>query len=286
MYISEKAPAKINLTLEVKKERQDGYHDLISIMTTIDLADRIDFELNEDSPKIEFYSEKLISKRNIRKNLVYQTARLLQHQFQVKQGAKIKIEKHIPVSAGLGGGSSDAAAALRGLNRLWGLNLTVQEMKELGSQIGSDVPFCVHNATALVRGRGEHLFRLPKPPCCWVILVKPFCRISTGDVFRNFLLKPNYERPDHQAVVEAIHCGDYKKMANNLSNMLEEVTIEMTKEVVLLKNRMAQLDVEGIVMSGSGPTVYGLVKTEAKVKRIINGLRGYGQKVYAVRMLG
>ncbi len=187
MKLLVKAPAKINLSLDVLHKRPDGYHEVEMIMTTIDLADRIELTLLNQN-KIHILSQNRYVPDDSR-NLAYQAAQLLKDRFQVEKGVIISIEKTIPVAAGLAGGSSDAAATLRGLNKLWDLGLTIDELAELGSEIGSDVSFCVYGGTALAKGRGEIITRLPAPPTCWVILAKPFIGVSTSEVYRRLNLK-------------------------------------------------------------------------------------------------
>jgi 4-diphosphocytidyl-2-C-methyl-D-erythritol kinase len=162
-----KAPAKINLSLDVLYKRPDGFHEVEMIMTTIDLADRVELTLLEQD-KIHILSHNRYVPDDQR-NLAFQAAQLLKDRYQVKKGVQITIEKTIPVAAGLAGGSSDAAATLRGLNKLWELGLTLDELANIGSEIGSDVSFCVYGGTALARGRGEMITDLPAPPTCWVI---------------------------------------------------------------------------------------------------------------------
>ncbi len=193
--IYEKAPAKINLTLDVLHKRDDGYHEVEMIMTTIDLADRLSFE-KIDSNKVEIASENRFVP-NDQRNLAYQAATLLKERFNIKQGIRIHLDKNIPVAAGLAGGSSDAAATLRGVNRLYDLRLTNQELQEIGAEIGSDVPFCVMGGTALAKGRGERLTALPSPPACWVVLAKPNIGVSTKDIYEKVDFT-NITHPKHK----------------------------------------------------------------------------------------
>src|SRR5690625_3509113 len=176
MVIYETAPAKLNLSLDVLGKRTDGFHEVEMVMTTIDLTDRIELKLlDHDDIKISLESRYVPEDE---RNLAYQAAKALKDKYCVKLGAYIKIDKEIPVSAGLGGGSSDAAAVLRGLNRLWSLNIPVEELAALGATIGSDVPFCVYNRTGLAKGRGERIERLDAPQNCVVILNKTDISVS------------------------------------------------------------------------------------------------------------
>ncbi|AGX02097.1 MULTISPECIES: 4-(cytidine 5'-diphospho)-2-C-methyl-D-erythritol kinase [Bacillaceae] len=283
MKLLVKAPAKINLSLDVLYKRPDGYHEVEMIMTTIDLADRLELtELKKDEIRIISHNRFVPDDQ---RNLAYQAASLLKERFKVKQGVAITIEKTIPVAAGLAGGSSDAAAALRGLNKLWGLGLSLDELAEIGAEIGSDVSFCVYGGTALATGRGEMIKHLPAPPTCWVILAKPFIGVSTADVYRRLDLK-GIHHPNTAGMVEAIKDGDYSSVCENVGNVLEDVTLNLYPEVAQIKDQMKRFGADAVLMSGSGPTVFGLVHHDSRMHRIYNGLKGFCDQVFAVRMLG
>ncbi|WP_127070381.1 4-(cytidine 5'-diphospho)-2-C-methyl-D-erythritol kinase [Bacillus velezensis] len=283
MRILEKAPAKINLSLDVTSKRPDGYHEVEMIMTTIDLADRIELtELPENVIRVASHNRFVPDDQ---RNLAYQAAKLLKERFQVKKGVSIMITKVIPVAAGLAGGSSDAAATLRGLNRLWDLKLSVEELAELGAEIGSDVSFCVYGGTALATGRGEKIRHISAPPHCWVVLAKPTIGVSTAEVYRRLNLQ-QVRHPDVQAMIDAIEEKSFQKVCGQLGNVLESVTLSLNPEVAMIKNQMKRFGADAVLMSGSGPTVFGLVQYESKVQRIYNGLRGFCDQVYAVRMIG
>ncbi|MBU8658436.1 4-(cytidine 5'-diphospho)-2-C-methyl-D-erythritol kinase [Bacillus pumilus] len=283
MRILEKAPAKINLSLDVHGKRPDGYHEVEMVMTTIDLADRLELtELDKDEIRVSSHNRFVPDDQ---RNLAYQAAKLLKTRFGIQKGVSIVITKTIPVAAGLAGGSSDAAAALRGLNRLWKLNLTLDELAELGAEIGSDVSFCVHGGTALATGRGEKLKHIVTPPHCWVILAKPVIGVSTAEVYRQYDAS-KVEHPNVERMIEAIEAKDYKEMCGSLGNVLESVTLKMYPEVDMIKRQMKRFGADAVLMSGSGPTVFGLIQYESKVQRIYNGLRGFCDQVYAVRMIG
>lgn len=279
----EKAPAKINLTLDVLHKRPDNFHEVEMIMTTVDLADRIWLRPTDNGKIIIKASERHVP--NDRKNLAYQAAELLQIECGITNGVEITLEKSIPVAAGLAGGSSDAAATLRGLNRLWNLKLSVEELARLGARIGSDVSFCVHGGTALATGRGELIEILPPPPNCWVILAKPAISVSTGDIYGKLNLSA-IDHIDTVRMIEALRAGDYDKMCNSVGNVLETVTMDLYPQVVVLKEQMKRFGADAVLMSGSGPTVFGLVKHESRVPRIYNGLKGFCPELYAVRMVG
>ncbi|MCM3729316.1 4-(cytidine 5'-diphospho)-2-C-methyl-D-erythritol kinase [Neobacillus cucumis] len=283
MKLLVKAPAKINLALDVLHKRPDGYHEVEMIMTTIDLADRVELSLLEKD-KIHILSHNRYVPDDQR-NLAYQAAQLLKDRFDVKKGVLISIEKTIPVAAGLAGGSSDAAATLRGLNKLWGLGLSLDELATLGSEIGSDVSFCVYGGTALAKGRGEIIKELPPPPTCWVILAKPFIGVSTAEVYRRLELNGT-KHPDIYEMIQAIKEHNYQRVCDNVGNVLEGVTLNLHPEVAQIKEQMKRFGADAVLMSGSGPTVFGIVQHDSRMHRIYNGLRGFCDQVFAVRMLG
>jgi 4-diphosphocytidyl-2-C-methyl-D-erythritol kinase len=284
MKIYEKAPAKINLLLDVLHKRPDGYHEVEMVMTMVDLADRVEMtELPRDTIIISSQAGYIPLDE---KNLAFQAARLIKERYEVKQGVYIHLDKHIPVAAGLAGGSSDAAATLRGLNRLWGLHIPDEELQRLGSELGSDVAFCISGGTAVARGRGEVLQPIPSPPPCWVILAKPPFNVSTSDVYGKLQAARIEKHPSTAGMVSAIRNNDYQRMCAEMGNVLEDVTMSLHPEIKQIKDLMLRLGADGALMSGSGPTVFGLVSREAKVARLYNGLRGFCKEVYAVRLLG
>ncbi|GEN34575.1 4-(cytidine 5'-diphospho)-2-C-methyl-D-erythritol kinase [Aneurinibacillus danicus] len=279
-----KAPAKINLTLDVLAKRPDGYHEIEMVMTTIDLADRLTiYRRSEDKITLDCTVSYLPLDQ---RNHVYQAARLVKERYGVTEGVHIHIDKQIPIAAGLAGGSSDAAATIKGLNRLWNLGMSVEEMAELGSQVGSDVSFCVYGGTALARGRGEKIERIPTPPPCWVILAKPPIGVSTSEVYGALRIDDLNEGRKSAEMVEAIRQGDFAGVCRALGNHLESVTLDMHPQVRQIKERMLRFGADGVLMSGSGPTVFALTERESRMNRIYNGLRGFCKEVYAVRILG
>lgn len=282
MEIIEKAPAKINLGLDALYKRQDGYHELEMIMASVDLSDRLTFEtLPKDEIIIETDSSFLPVDR---RNHVYQAAELMKSTFGLTQGVKIRIEKRIPVAAGLAGGSSDCAAALRGLNKLWNLGLSMEELVALGSEIGSDVPYCVHGGTAFVTGRGEKIEYLPPMPQCWVVLVKPRMSVSTSTIFSSLSFN-SIEHPDIVGLKQAVVANDYKLMTEKVGNALEGVTIKRHPVIQQIKDRMTKYGADAALMSGSGPTVFALCEKKTRAQRIYNGLKGFCEEVYVIRTL-
>ncbi|GGE53984.1 4-diphosphocytidyl-2-C-methyl-D-erythritol kinase [Pullulanibacillus camelliae] len=281
--IIEKAPAKINLALDVLNKRPDGYHEVRMVMTTVDLADRIELEhLQEDHIIVHSTSSYIPEDQ---RNLAYQAAEVMKKQFGIDSGVSIKIIKEIPVAAGLAGGSSDAAATIRGLNRLWNLRLSTRELMAIGEKIGSDVPFCIQGGTAIATGRGEKIERLPAPPPCWVILAKPNVSVSTAETYRDLRLD-NVTHPNVDGMIQAIMTQDFDRICNHLGNVLESVTVKKRHDVAQIKSLMVRMGADGVLMSGSGPTVFGLIRHESRLNRIYNSLKGFCPNVFGVRLLG
>ncbi|EUJ43551.1 4-(cytidine 5'-diphospho)-2-C-methyl-D-erythritol kinase [Listeria riparia] len=280
MKINVKAPAKINLSLDALYKRKDNYHELEMVMTTIDLADRLQLVLLEkDCIKLDVKAHFIPDDK---RNLVYQAAALLKERFQIKQGVAISLDKSIPVAAGLAGGSSDAAAALKGLNQLWDLNLSLEELADLGAELGSDIPFCLYGGTALATGRGEIIEPLPMMPNCWIVLAKPSISVSTPGVYRDLKVS-EVTHPNTKGMVQAIQEGSFEGICDNIGNVLETVTLVKHPEVKRIKEKMLEFGADTALMSGSGPTVFALVKQYSRAKRVYNGLRGFCEEVYLVR---
>lgn len=281
LYI--KAPAKINLTLDVLYKRPDNYHEVEMIMTTVDLADRIGLEPRKDGLIKIMSADRYVP--DDERNFAYQAAKLLKDLYKIEQGVTIHIEKEIPIAAGLAGGSSDAAATLRGLNELWDLGLTVDELAKLGAKIGSDVSFCVYGGTALATGRGTEIQEISSPPACFVVLAKPKIGVSTAEIYGNLKIS-EVQHPNTKQMIQAIENQDYDMICQSVGNVLESVTFKLYPEVVTIKEQMQRFGADAVLMSGSGPTVFGLVDSESRAQRIYNGLRGFCEEVYVVRLLG
>ncbi|NCJ13810.1 4-(cytidine 5'-diphospho)-2-C-methyl-D-erythritol kinase [Staphylococcus pseudintermedius] len=281
--IYETAPAKINLTLDTLYKRDDGYHEVEMIMTTIDLSDRLSFEKRNDSRIVLKVDETFIPSDD--RNLAYRAALLMKETYQIKQGVTITLEKNIPVAAGLAGGSSDAAATIRGMNRLFELNRSLDELSELSAAIGSDVPFCVYGTTALCKGRGEILEILPKMPSAWVIVAKPQAGLSTPEIYGGLDLSQPFPVYTEQCL-KAIEENDYDALCKSLSNRLEPVSMQLQPEIAKIKTNMLNNGADGALMSGSGPTVYGFAQRERQARHIFNAVSGCCNDVYLVRTLG
>ncbi|WJP97748.1 4-(cytidine 5'-diphospho)-2-C-methyl-D-erythritol kinase [Macrococcus bovicus] len=282
--IYENAPAKINLTLDTLYKRDDGYHEVEMIMTTVDLNDRLTLEKRADKKIVLKVEHRYVPTDH--RNLAYKAAKLMIERYQLDRGVTITLDKTIPIAAGLAGGSSDAAATFRGMNRLFELNLSLETLSELAAEIGSDIPFCVYGKTALCTGRGEKLQPLPKPPAAWVVLAKPDISVSTADVYGALRIDEKGEKIATEDCVRALEEGNYSLLVNSLGNRLEEVTIDMHPIIQTLKETMLKAGIDATMMSGSGPTVYGLASKERQAKSVVNALKGCCKEVYMVRLLG
>jgi 4-diphosphocytidyl-2-C-methyl-D-erythritol kinase len=255
MQLELEAPAKINLTLNVIGKRADGYHELESVMQQISLRDKILLQTGGYGITIATSSIEIPDNEE---NLAFQAARLMYSKFSLPTGLHIYIEKNIPVGAGLAGGSTDAAAVIKGLNELFDLHLQPEEMLQLGLMIGSDVPFCLLGGAALVRGRGEILTPLPAGPRLEMVLVKPEYQLSTREIYRDFRLERVHEKPDNVAFLEAWRQCDMIGIMAEMKNVLETVSIEKCPEIQIIKDKLTVLGAQRTLMSGSGPSVMGV----------------------------
>lgn len=264
-----KARAKINLTLDVIGKRPDGYHEVAMVMQTIDLYDMITLTVIPDGIEVTANHPDIPTGPA---NLAYKAAEIIKPA-GFFGGVRIHIEKNIPMSAGLAGGSTDAAAVLTGLNRLWGLDKSSADLLELGGRIGSDVPFCILGGTALATGRGEKLTPLPPAPEMWLVLAKPPVDVSTKEVYGRFTREMVDRRPDNGAMVNALLAEDVPGIAGNLVNVLESVTLRLYPEISTLKERLLRAGAQAVLMSGSGPTVFGLVSDREAAQQTAERLR-------------
>ena len=262
-----KAPAKVNLTLDVTGKRPNGYHDLKMIMQTISVFDEIKLSLTEEE-KIDLHMNKeLPDKIPAEKNLVYKAAALMKEKFDIKGGFDIELQKNIPAAAGLAGGSSDCAATLIAVNEVCELGLTTQELCDIGVKLGADVPFCIRKGTMLSEGIGEILTPLTPFKDVWVVLVKPDISVSTAYVYTHLDLPNLKYHPDTEKAIECIGNGDISGLSNVLSNVLETVTVPEYPVLTEIKEFLVQNGAEGSLMSGSGPTVFGIFKNKEDARR-------------------
>lgn len=254
--ISLKALAKINLGLDVVRRRDDGYHEVRMIMQTINLFDRLEIKkIKESAIKIHTNLFFLPVNEN---NLVYKAAKLLIDEFGIQEGVSVGLTKKIPVAAGMAGGSTDAAAMLFGMNRLFGLGLSKKQLMERGVKIGADVPYCIMRGTALAEGIGDKLSPLPAMVKCPVLIAKPQISVSTKFVYQNLKLDDKTVHPDIDRLIEDIRNKDLKAVSDRMGNVLESVTIPNYPVISQIKEQMMDSGAVGSMMSGSGPTVFGL----------------------------
>lgn len=269
--ISLKALAKINLGLDVVRRREDGYHEVRMIMQTIHLYDRLDIKRTKESGiQIQTNLSFLPVNEN---NLIYKAAKLLMDEFSITDGVSVKLDKRIPVAAGMAGGSTDAAAMLFGMNRLFSLGLTKRQLMERGVQIGADVPYCIMRGTALAEGIGEELSPLAPMVKCPVLIAKPSISVSTKFVYQNLKLDDATIHPDIDLLIEDIKAKNLHDIAAHMGNVLETVTIPNYPVIDEIKKHMLSHGAVGAMMSGSGPTVFGLFDDEATAKKAYKAMR-------------
>ncbi len=266
-----KAYGKINLGLDVIGKRPNGYHDVRMIMQTVQLFDRLQMKKVKET-QIELTTNLSYVPCN-EQNLVYKAVDLLKKEFQIEEGVSIQLEKHIPVAAGMAGGSSDCAAALYGMNRLFSLGLSQKQLMEYGVQLGADVPYCLMRGTALSEGIGEILTRLPSMPNCYILIAKPAISVSTKFVYENLKLQELKEKPDIDGMILALKQKDLEGIATRLSNVLETVTIPNYPVIDEIKQQMSQTGAMNSLMSGSGPTVFGIYKDLETAKNALFFIR-------------
>lgn len=269
--ISLKALAKINLGLDVVRRREDGYHEVRMIMQTIQLYDRLDIKRTQE-PGIQIQTNLSFLPVN-ENNLIYKAAKLLMDEFSITDGVSVKLDKRIPVAAGMAGGSTDAAAMLIGVNRLFSLGLTKRELMERGVQIGADVPFCIMRGTALAEGIGEALSPLPPMVKCPVLIAKPSISVSTKFVYQNLKLDDTTIHPDIDRLIDDIKAKNLHDIAAHMGNVLETVTIPNYPVIDEIKKHMLSNGAVGAMMSGSGPTVFGLFDDEDTAKKAYKAMR-------------
>ncbi len=259
--ITRKAYAKINLGLDVIRRRPDGYHEVKMIMQTVGICDILTFRKSgrQDGSVTLFLDKKELPCG--KENLVYRAAELLTRTHGLRDGVEITLEKRIPIAAGMAGGSTDAAAVFHGMNELFGLSMSLQEMKDLGVGIGADVPYCIQGGTALSEGIGEILTALPSPPAAYLLIAKPDISVSTKFVYENLHADRLQSHPDIDGMVQALERGSLEGIVSRMENVLETVTVREYPVIQTLKDIMRREGALNALMSGSGPTVFGVYKT-------------------------
>ena len=266
-----KALAKINLGLDVLGRRENGYHDVRMIMQSIFLYDEVRIEKKEAAGiEVETNLKFLPVGED---NIAYKAAKLLIDEFGIGEGVRITLRKHIPVAAGLAGGSSNAAAVLFGMNRIFRLGLSQKDLMERGVKLGADVPYCIMRGTVLAEGIGEELKRLPAMPKCTVLIAKPPISVSTKTVYEALDSKEITEHPDIDGIIKGLELGNLKMIADSMGNVLEKVTVPMHPEIEEIKQEMKEAGALGAMMSGSGPTVFGLFESRVAARAAQRNIR-------------
>ena len=300
--LTRKAYAKINLGLDALRKRADGYHELAMVMQTVDICDELTFTVKE-TPGIElavqwskdgwtstaadcFPSEgEAQPVPSDQKNLVWRAAELLMDEFEIKKGVKITLEKRIPVAAGMAGGSSDCAATLHGINELFELGLTLEELQARGVKLGADVPYCLLGGTALAEGIGEILTPLSPMPECHLVVAKPAVSVSTPFVFKQLRVNELESHPDIAGMCDAIRENDLDGVIDRLGNVLETAAIPHFPVVGDLKEALRRLGADGVLMSGSGPTVFAIFQSEKQAQDATDELKktGLAAQIFVTR---
>ena len=262
------AYAKINLSLDILGTLPNGYHEVRMIMQSLQLHDTITLTTNNTPGIIMTCSDASLPVDE--RNLAYRAAVSFCEAYHISDGIALRLEKKIPVAAGLAGGSSDAAAVLRGLNEMYGCPATSDELAALGVKLGADVPYCLMLGTALSEGIGERLTALPSAPACHCLLVKPAAGASTKQIYTDYdalVQTANIKHPDTDALLSALSKGDYNTLVSGLCNVLEPVTMGLVPDIAVIKNTLHTLGADGVLMSGSGPTVFALFSDLDTAKR-------------------
>lgn len=270
--IIKKAYAKVNLGLDVIRRREDGYHEVRMIMQTVDLYDILAFTRREEPGIVVMTDREELP--GDESNLVYKAARLLMETYFIKEGIKIELQKRIPMAAGMAGGSTDAAAVFHGMNEMFELGMSEDEMCTLGVKIGADVPYCIKGGTALAEGIGEILKRLPDTPGCMVLIAKPNIDVSTKFVYENLHAEKLDCHPDIDGMRAAIEAGDLRGVARRMGNVLETVTVKAYPVIGEIKEAMMKKGAWNALMSGSGPTVFGIFGEEEEARAAYDEIAG------------
>ena len=278
-----KALGKINLGLDVLGRRENGYHDVRMVMQTLYLYDNVTLQ-KKSAPGIEIDSN-LFYLPNDEDNIAWKAAKLLIDEFDIKDGIRIHLDKHIPVAAGMAGGSTDCAAVLYGMNKLFDLQLSQKKLRKVGVKLGADVPYCLMRRTALSEGIGEILTPLAPLPDCPILIAKPSISVSTRYVYEHLKLNEETLHPDVDGIVSALKAKDLYGVTDRLGNVLETVTIPEHPVIADIKQQMMQSGAVNALMSGSGPTVFGIFDDEDKAKKAFEDMKasGLARQIYLTR---
>ena len=282
--ISHKAPAKVNLFLEILDKRDDGYHEIETIMQEIDLADILQFEETQEGVKLECNDKNIPVSQD---NLVCKAANLILKECGIKKGVLINLEKNIPVGAGLGGGSSDAAATLKALNSLWKVGLSNEELMEFAAKLGSDIPFFINGKTSLCRGRGELIAPVEVRSRMDYIILFPRVHISTETIYKNLKIDLTKKRKDVSFFLDALKYSEVASISKLLFNRLEEVIFATYPDLLQVKSDLESFDFCGVSISGSGSAFFGLCndRHQAEVIKSKVELSGMGNVFVATNVI-
>lgn len=280
-----KAYAKVNFGLDVIRRREDGYHEVKMIMQTVNLYDILTFAKEKAGITVKTDTAALSGDES---NLIYKAAKLLVETYGIKGGVKIELQKNIPMAAGMAGGSADAAAVFHGVNELFGLGMTEGEMCALGVKIGADVPYCIQGGTALSEGIGERLTKLPDAPNCFLLIAKPDIDVSTKYVYENLHANELQYHPDIDGMRRAIEAGTLTGIAQRMENVLETVTVKKYPIIQEIKDFMKEKGALNALMSGSGPTVFGVFETQEKAEEVFHLLEkeGPAKRLFVATLVG
>ena len=278
-----KSYGKINLGLDVLRRREDGYHEVRMIMQTVGLYDLLTMKKRKDG-EIKMTCNLPFLPTDER-NLVYKAVKLIKDKYQIKDGVEIDLIKRIPVAAGMAGGSSNCAAALKGMNELFDLSLSIDELCEIGVTLGADVPYCIWGGTALSEGIGEKLSRVEAMPNCYILIAKPGISVSTAFVYQNLDLPGLSRHPDIDGMLECLKKKDLKGICDRLENVLETVTVKEYPIIEQVKTHLMDQGAMGALMSGSGPTIFAIFKDKKTADNALESLRSIKdiKQAYVVR---
>lgn len=278
-----KSYGKINLGLDVLRRREDGYHEVRMIMQTVGLYDVLTMKKRKDD-KIKMICNLSFLPTDER-NLVYKAVKLIKDKYHIKDGVEIKLNKRIPVAAGMAGGSSNCAAALKGMNQLFNLGLSIDELCEIGVGLGADVPYCIWGGTALSEGIGEQLSRVDAMPDCYILIAKPGISVSTAFVYKNLDLPGLKKHPDIDGMLECLKEKDLDGICDRLENVLETVTVKEYPIIEKVKKHLMKQGAMGALMSGSGPTIFAIFEDKKTADNAMESLRSIEdiKQAYVVR---
>lgn len=278
-----KSYGKINLGLDVLRRREDGYHEVRMIMQTVGLYDVLTMKKRKDD-KIEMTCNLSFLPTDER-NLVYKAVKLIKDKYHIKDGVEINLSKRIPVAAGMAGGSSNCAAALKGMNQLFDLGLSIDELCEIGVTLGADVPYCIWGGTALSEGIGEKLSRVDAMPDCYILIAKPGISVSTAFVYKNLDFPALSKHPDIDGMLECLKEKDLTGICDRLENVLETVTIKEYPIIEKVKKHLMDQGAKGALMSGSGPTIFAIFEDKKTADDAMESLRSIEdiKQAYVVR---